>query len=54
MKVAGVVRLSSVYENPTDALGHESAAFWQNGVKIPTEMVPTEILTPDKEAGVAA
>ena len=53
IEVAGIVRLGSTYENPTDALVDPNASFWQNGMEIPAEMVPQEQLTADKVAVLA-
>ena len=50
VEVTGIVRLSSVYENPEDALLDKNATFWKDGVEIPSTMVPTELLTADKVA----
>ncbi len=48
--VNGVVRLSNVYENPTDALVDPNATFVRDGVEIPAELVTPDMLTPDKVA----
>ena len=50
VEVQGIVKLGEAYENPTDALNDPQTKFWQNGVQIPVEAVPSEMLTADKVA----
>lgn len=50
VEVQGIVKLGEAYENPTDALNDPQTKFWQNGVQIPVEAVPSELLTADKVA----
>jgi len=50
VEVQGIVKLGEAYENPTDALSDPQTMFWQNGVQIPVEAVPAEMLTADKVA----
>ena len=50
VEVQGIVKLGEVYENPTDSLNDPQTQFWQNGVQIPIEAVPSELLTADKVA----
>ena len=55
VKVNGVVRLSEVYEDPTDVLKDEAVMFYdRNGIEIPVEMVPTEQLTADRIAALGS
>ena len=51
VEVKGVVRLSEIYENPSDVLTDEDVKFYdRTGVEIPVEAVPTEQLTADRVA----
>jgi len=50
VEVQGIVKLGEAYENHTDALNDSQAQFWQNGVQIPVDAVPSEMLTADKIA----
>ena len=45
--VTGVVRLGETFENPSDVLGDPNATFWENGVEIPVNLVPTEKIDAD-------
>ena len=40
VKLAGVVRLSSRYEDPTSVTSDPKATFWENGKEIPVNLVP--------------
>ena len=40
VKLAGVVRLSSRYEDPTSVTSDPNATFWENGKEIPVNLVP--------------
>ena len=50
VEVQGIVKLGEAFENPADALHDPQTQFWQNGVQIPVEAVPSEMLTADKVA----
>ncbi len=53
VEVAGILKLSEVYEDPTDAAGDENTRFWKDGVEIPASMVTPEMLTADRVAVLA-
>ena len=40
VKLAGVVRLSSRYEDPASVTSDPNATFWENGKEIPVNLVP--------------
>lgn len=50
MEVEGVLKLSEVYEDPKDALTDANAKFYQDGIEIPVEAVPEELLTANRVA----
>ncbi len=51
VEVVGVVRLSEIYENPTDALQDSGTKYYdKNGVEVPVTAVPQEALTADSVA----
>ena len=51
VEVKGVVRLSEIYEKPSDVLFDEDVKFYdRKGMEIPVEAVPTEQLTADRVA----
>lgn len=51
--VNGVVRLGEIYENPADALQDSSVRYYdRNGIEIPVDTVPTDVLTADTVAAL--
>jgi len=50
VEIAGVLKLSEVYEDPTSALGDAGTKYWMDGVEIPASMVTTDMLTADRVA----
>lgn len=45
-----ILKLSEVYQNPTDALSDPNAHFYKDGIEIPVETVPSELLTANRMA----
>ena len=50
IEVDGILKLSEVYQNPTDALSDPNAHFYKDGIEIPVETVPSELLTANRVA----
>ncbi len=50
IEVAGILKLSEVYENPSEATKDENTKYWKDGVEIPAELVTSDMLTADKVA----
>ena len=48
--VDGIVRLSELYENPTEALDQPNTRYWKDGVEVPVTAVVAEMLSPDDVA----
>ena len=44
--VDGIVKLSELYQDPSEALGEENVKFWKDGIEIPAKAVTTEMLKP--------
>jgi TP901 family phage tail tape measure protein len=51
VEVNGVVRLGEIYEDPSDILQDSDVKYYdRNGIEIPVETVPQELLTADRVA----
>ena len=50
VEVEGIVRLSEVYEDPSNVLGEAGVRYWKNGEEIPVTAVSTDMLRPEDVA----
>jgi len=50
VEVEGIVRLSEVYEDPSQALGDSGVKYWKDGAEIPVSAVAEDMLRPENVA----
>ena len=50
VEVEGIVRLSEVYEDPSNVLGESGVKYWKNGEEIPVTAVTQDMLKPEDVA----
>ncbi len=50
VEVEGIVRLSEVYEDPSNVLGESGVKYWKDGQEIPISAVASDMLKPEDVA----